>query len=147
LYQTSGGEESKLASNRDGLLNTITKYWRDNDGQPLFVCEGSAAAKVTTISQSKYLSSVFQQALPASRKSLTIYGWSIGEQDTHILKQLALSNCQKAAVSVYRNGRNEKQLAKEKDSMSDMLRIYAGIKQVEFYDAESAGCWANEERI
>jgi hypothetical protein len=143
LYQTSGGEESKLAANRDGLLNTITKYWRDNDGQPLFVCEGSAEAKVSTISQSKYLSSVFQQALPASRQSLTIYGWSIGEQDSHILKQLALSNCQIAAVSVFGDGKSEKQLAKEKDGMRDMLRTYAGINQVEFFDAQSAGCWAN----
>jgi hypothetical protein len=147
LYQTLGGEESKLvASGSTDLLSSITKRWADNDGQPLFVCEGSAEAKLASISQSKYLSSVFNHALPASRKSLTIYGWSIGKQDTHILKQLALSNCQSAAVSVYAEDKTDEEVAKEKDGMRDMLRTYAGINQVEFFDAKSAGCWANEER-
>jgi hypothetical protein len=146
LYQTKGGEESKLMDDTDGLLNSITKRWSDNDGQPIFVCEGSAEDKISTITKSPYLSHVFQQALPSSKESITIYGWSLGEQDSHILKQLALTGCKRAAVSIYSAEKSEQQLDKETDGMLEMLRTHAGINQVDFFNAKSVGCWANTDR-
>ena len=141
LYQTKGSEESKLVADSDGLLNSITKRWRKNDGQPLFVCEGSATEKVAAISKSQYLSHVFQQALPSPKDSITIYGWSIGKQDSHILQQLALSKCSRAAVSVFAGDRTGEEIESEITRMRKMLKDYIGIESVVFFDAASAGCW------
>lgn len=141
FYQTTGGEESKLVANNQDLLSLITKRWSDNDGQPLFVCEGLTEEKVTIISQSRYLSHVFQQVLPSPRDSITIYGWSIGKQDSHILQQLALAKCPRAAVSVFVGDKTGEEIKSEITHMRKMLKEHAGIENVEFFDAASAGCW------
>ena len=143
LYQTIGGEESKLVSNKSGLLAAITERWQRNDGQPIFVCEGSATDKVANISKSNYLSHVFLQELPAFKKSVTVYGWGMGRQDTHILEQLAKAKCGSAAVSVFRTGKSDKQIVKEINHMQEMLGEHANIVEVHFFDASSAGCWTN----
>ncbi|WP_323914299.1 DUF4917 family protein [Aeromonas caviae] len=140
LYQTKKGEESKLAASHHDPLSLFTQYWRDNNGQPLFVCEGSAAEKVATINSSRYLRHVYQHELPRPKHSMTIYGWSIGKQDYHILEQLALSQCRRAAVSVFTGNKTPKQIEFESAHMEKMLND-AGIERVEFFDAASAGCW------
>lgn len=143
LYQTIGGEESKLVSSKNGLLDSITNRWQRNDGQPLFVCEGSSADKVANISKSNYLSHIFLQELPAIKQSVTVYGWSMSSQDSHILEQLAKSKCVRAAVSVFREGKTDIQLEKEVSYLQEMLKEHANIFEIEFFDASSVGCWAN----
>ena len=140
LYRTQGGEESKLMADNSDPLSLITQYWRDNDGQPLFVCEGSSESKIAAINSSRYLSHVYQHELPRPKDSMTIYGWSIGKQDRHILEQLALSPCRRAAVSVFAGNKTPKKIESERVHMEKMLND-AGIKEVVFFDATSAGCW------
>lgn len=143
LYRTQGGEESKLVADHNDPLNVITDHWR-NKGQPLFVCEGSSESKIAAINSSRYLSHVYQHELPRPKDSMTIYGWSIGKQDRHILEQLALSQCRRAAVSVYAVGKAEEDIEFEKAHMEEMLNE-AGIKEVVFFDATSTGCWNNAD--
>jgi hypothetical protein len=83
---------------------------------------------------------VYQHELPRPKDSMTIYGWSIGKQDRHILEQLALSPCRRAAVSVFAGNKTPKKIESERVHMEKMLND-AGIKEVVFFDATSAGCW------
>lgn len=143
LYQTKSGKESKLTSSGKSLLETITKFWADNDGQPLFVCEGSSEAKMMSISSSEYLSHVFQKVLPARKRSVTIYGWGLGKQDAHILGQLKKSGCAKAAVSIYLKDKTQAKIQKEIDEITTTLGDKADIADVVFFDASSPCCWIN----
>ncbi|MBL0538813.1 DUF4917 family protein [Aeromonas caviae] len=84
---------------------------------------------------------VHEQVLPSPRDSITIYGWSIGKQDSHILQQLALAKCPRAAVSVFVGDKTGEEIKSEITHMRKMLKEHAGIENVEFFDAASAGCW------
>lgn len=143
LYQTKTGKESKLTSSGKSLLDTITKFWADNDGQPLFICEGSSEAKMISISSSEYLSHVYQKVLPARKESVTIYGWGVGKQDAHILEQLKKSECLTAAVSIYLKDKSQVKIQKEIDDITASLGEKTNIKDIVFFDASSPGCWIN----
>ncbi len=146
LYKNRRNTESRLLGESDGLLAALTSYW-NNAGIPLFVSEGTSESKILTIQASKYLRMVYEDYLPKPKSNITIIGWGMGKQDTHILQKLAFSNCQKAAVSIRKAGKSRKQLDKEKDGMSEMLSKYAGINQVVFFDSLSSGFWANGDNV
>ena len=73
------GTERKISS-RDfaSLLETILEEWRKGKNIPLFVSEGTTDQKRTSIRRSPYLSTVFEEVLPAigstSRPAWLVFG-------------------------------------------------------------------------
>lgn len=131
--------EGKLAvegGDADNLLGRILELWEDGSAVPLFVCEGRSDHKKQAIGNSNYLARVFREVIRSVAPSLVIYGWSVSEQDQHILDQIRRSGValQRVAVSVYGGNQNEAQ------RMEESLRA-AGIRDLVFFDAESPGCW------
>ncbi|KLR16151.1 hypothetical protein ABR28_19715, partial [Enterobacter hormaechei subsp. hoffmannii] len=56
---------------------------------------------LNAIARSRYLDTVYREVLPEKKESIVIYGWSMGENDSHILDALKKSRPSRVAVSVY----------------------------------------------
>jgi hypothetical protein len=146
IYQTRATKkEKKIDANKQDLLKTITEFWAKNDGNPLFVCEGTTESKLESISSSTYLSHVYQEELPRGGVNLTIYGWGIGKQDTHILNQLARGTYQKIAVSIRIGDKQTEGLQQEMRDICQKLEVITPAHNIVFFDSASSGCWNNRE--
>ncbi len=141
IYQTRATkEEKKIAANKNAI-ETITEFWAKNDGNPLFVCEGTSESKLKSITSSKYLSHVYHEELPRGGDNLTIYGWGIGEQDSHILSQLAQGAYQNIAVSIRVGDKENRQLDQEIRDICQKLKLITPQTNIVFFDSASSGCW------
>lgn len=136
LARGKNDEEYKIASNGGDLLSAVLDEWQVGSGVPLFVCEGTSEHKVKAIAGSEYLQRVAREVLPAIGPSLVIYGWSMGDQEDHILTRLKQAGCQRVAVSVY--GGNEEFMIRAQDKLRT-----AGVREIVFFDSQSPGCWNN----
>lgn len=130
--------ERKIASSGNGLLESILDKWAAGSYVPLFVSEGTMDQKKKSIKTSFYLNTVYREVLTSFSNSVVFYGWGAGEQDQHILEQIARSKPRKVAFSVrgsdqgYCNWVNE--LVKQ--VCGEDCRVF-------FYDSASADCWNN----
>lgn len=137
LTRTDDRRESKLGAAEGGrLLDAILAHWEMGAAIPLFVCEGTADHKKQSIESSSYLERVFREVIPAMGESVTIYGWSLSEQDQHIVDQITRNPPQRVAISVRGGSQAFAQRAEE-------IMHRAGVGQVDFFDSESLGCWNN----
>lgn len=144
LYQTRATKaERKLGLGGDKILEKITEFWASNDAQPLFVCEGTSSEKIKSISGSDYLTTVYQKVLPRISKTLVIYGWSMGEQDQHILDQLKSNDLQYVAISINTSGKNDNKLNRTQQHFIDRLDGLIPPDNIQFFDSSSANCWCN----
>lgn len=134
LKRTRSGEGKVNARQREGLLDSILLEWERGECVPLFVCEGTTIHKKKSIQSSSYLQRVLSEVIPDIRTSLVIYGWSMSEQDQHIIDQLHHSPPRRVAVSV-RNGNQG--YAVEAERILEAI----GVREIVFFDAASAGCW------
>lgn len=119
-----------------GLLDHILEEWCGGEVVPLFVCEGTTTHKKQAISSSDYLARVFWGVLPSISPTLVIYGWSISDQDQHVLEQLKLAkpNLFRIAVSVF--GGNQAEAQRMEAKLAEL-----GVNELVFFDAQSPGCW------
>lgn len=125
-------------SNGD-LLNKILSQWGKEKYNPLFICEGDSERKLMFIRSNEYLSYVYYQILPKLGDNILIYGWSMGEQDEHITKQICKS-AKKITISMYKDGYKNKE-----DLEAAMKKIESNIKkygyenrreiEVDFFDS------------
>ncbi|AZE54508.1 hypothetical protein C4K03_2353 [Pseudomonas synxantha] len=137
LTRTDDRGESKIEAQENGrLLDAILDQWERGTAIPLFVCEGTSTHKQKSIESSSYLERVYREVIPASGESVAIYGWSLSQQDQHILNQLHRYPPERVAISVRGGDQGFAQRAEEL-----MRRI--GVEHVVFYDSASPGCWNN----
>lgn len=143
IFRDAKNTETKVQrGDFEDLLEVITSQWEDNK-IPLFVAEGTGTKKLESIKSSPYLSTIFYEVLPdliTQKANLVIYGWSLGKQESHLVKQI-FKNKQsgKVAISIFQNNQEE------------CHRIYRLIKnekvapniEIEFFDSQSSGCWNN----
>lgn len=143
IFRDAKNTETKVQRGGfEDLLEVITSQWEDNK-IPLFVAEGTGTKKLESIKSSPYLSTIFYEVLPdliTQKANLVIYGWRLGEQESHLVKQI-FKNKQsgKVAISIFQNNQEE------------CHRIYRLIKnekvapniEIEFFDSQSSGCWNN----
>lgn len=143
IFRDAKNTETKVQrGDFEGLLEVITSQWEDNK-IPLFVAEGTGTKKLESIKSSSYLSTIFYEVLPdliTQKANLVIYGWSLGKQESHLVKQIFKNNQSgKVAISIFQNNQEE------------CHRIYRLIKnekvapniEIEFFDSQSSGCWNN----
>lgn len=143
IFRDAKNTETKVQrGDFEDLLEVITSQWEDNK-IPLFVAEGTGTKKLESIKSSPYLSTIFYEVLPdliTQKANLVIYGWSLGKQESHLVKQIFKNNQSgKVAISIFQNNQEE------------CHRIYRLIKnekvapniEIEFFDSQSSGCWNN----
>ena len=141
LAQDFSGQESKLHTNPCGdgnYLQQISQQWNSAAVTPVFVSEGTSKQKLSAIARSRYLDTVYREVLPQKKESIVIYGWSMGENDTHILDALKKSQPLRIAISVYGTDTSNC------DAIERMLKVVFGRGLlVEFFDSKSANCWCH----
>ena len=154
LATDPNGEEVKLAARdytvqyRENLLATITDSWITNNYIPLFVSEGTSDQKKTAITQSSYLSTVYNSVLPGAGgpgKAITIYGCSISDSDRHIYEALIAGGVTRMAVSVRVNAQDCQMKCSEwKVKLQRYAHDVGKRVRVIFFNAEGAGCWLRQ---
>ncbi|RUR08556.1 DUF4917 family protein [Legionella septentrionalis] len=117
----------KIVSPNQMHLDAIVSVWGQSKLEPVFISEGDYKEKKKRIYESNYLNNVYQRGFEEIEQSLVIYGWSIAEQDNHILQRIIeiqderrklkdkvppISNI---AVSIHQNG-DEKNFIKHDPS-------------------------------
>lgn len=151
LYDRENKIETEIkvkSQDNKNLLTEVTKKWREENCLPIFVCEGSSLLKEKSIKKNFYLSNVFYKAIPSIKDSLLVYGWSMGDEDEHILKNIGESSIMRnekgeiidqklktIAISVHEKNRDFANKVKIK--VTNLL----GDINIDFYDANSQGCW------
>lgn len=117
----------------DQLLGTILNLWEFGECVPLFVCEGLSETKKAAIDRSAYLSRIYREALSSIGDSLVIYGWSLAEQERHIVSQVLRCRPKRIVVSI----RNQ-----DKNLMQRSGQIF-GVHGCElfYFDADCPGVW------
>lgn len=99
--------ERKVVVDQAGqLLDTILGIWEDGRSVPLFVCEGTSERKKNVIDSSAYLGRIYREVIPSFGDSLVIYGWSLAEQEQHIIDQIVRHRPKRVAVSVRNRNRD-----------------------------------------
>jgi hypothetical protein len=130
--------EFKVEGNGSGLLESILGAWQTEQCVPLFVSEGTAQQKISSIQSSSYLNTVYREVLTSLSPDLVIYGWGLWEQDLYILSRMSASGINRVAVSVYNNDQAYCNRAHE------IIRQTLGpAVDVEFFHSNSQGCWNN----
>jgi hypothetical protein len=142
------GSESKLSISsiaEEKLLEKILESWEQGEKVPLFVSEGHSDQKLKAIKRSSYLSKVYDQVLVDLGPTVMTLGWSLSEQDQHIIWRIAKSDTlQKIYIGIYGDGHSAA------DNQDEFLRVKALIGrvnssvEVECFDSSSPGCWINE---
>jgi hypothetical protein len=137
LHHYEFSRVKKIAALANGdLLESILKKWEQHDLAPAFVCEGTQASKLQSISGSDYLEKVYYEVFTSLGSCIVIYGWAMAEQDEHLLKQLSKNKLVKVAVSVYKN--DQVFMGKASKMLTEI-----GVKEVVFFDSASPGTWNN----
>lgn len=143
-----GGSESKLSitsSVEESLLGKILETWEQGEKVPLFVSEGRSEQKLSAIRRSSYLSKVYDQVLTDLGPTVMTLGWSLSEQDQHIIRRIAKAkSLQKVFVGIYGTGHSADEIQDEYLRVKALVnRVNADI-EVEYFDSSSSGCWINE---
>ncbi len=123
------GENGKWTHAAGRLLDIKSKYGPASDRRPLFVSEGTWAAKSRTIQQSSYLSFCLDE-LRANESPTVVFGQALADQDRHILTALNEGARRHIAISIYPTGDNEA-VVEQKARLLQALRRH----KVEFFDS------------
>lgn len=147
------GRERKLSNPKlsnpnenERLLDTIIAKWESGEYSPLFVSEGNSQQKRNAIRRSVYLSNVYDKVLRNLGSKIAVFGWSMGDQDEHILEAIKKSkNVDAFAISVYTSKSNE-QIEADCQRISTKLRKKFSNPNldIKFFDSASKGCWINQ---
>lgn len=138
LFQDEDGELMKALNAGDGVIATITQSIAESKRLPLYVAEGSSAAKMRKINSVAYLRHCYEQ-LWQNAATLFVYGHSADDNDAHIYRAAFSSSVAHVFFGVYQP--NEEKLKRFSGQLAKHREI--GGKNIEytFYDAESAHLW------
>ena len=137
------GSETKIKTEKfDTLMETVVDKWESGEFSPLFVSEGTSKQKLQAINRSLYLKNVYESVLPKLGSCIVILGWSMGDQDAHILNALCKNeDITDIAVSVRKSDGIEDKC----DCIEKRIREATKSRSIKvvFFNAASKGCWAN----
>ncbi|MCL5123965.1 MAG: DUF4917 family protein [Deltaproteobacteria bacterium] len=141
LASNEADSDIKIVAHGDNLLGTILDTWRSNEAIPLFVSEGTSRQKKEAIGRSRYLNTIYDQVLPTLGGNVLIYGWSMSENDEHLIRRLIKPNTKAVAVSVHVTGKTDGDI-EETCKLSELkIHKYSRKAKVTFFNAEDHGCW------
>ncbi|EFR60322.1 DUF4917 family protein [Veillonella sp. oral taxon 158] len=147
LCVDSNGEEQKIrCSEGNTLLQEILNTWEGaNQLYPLFICEGTSNEKVKGIYRNYYLTYVYKKILPNLPSNIVCYGWSLSENDEHILKQI-LKDSQRSLkflISIRTDEKTPLQVETECTNIKNRITNINSRTEVHFFDKSDEGCWLN----
>jgi hypothetical protein len=134
------GNEKKLvaAGGSENLLESIFSEWNSGNHGPVFVSEGTSSQKMSSIRRSPYLVTMHGELLASMRHSVAIFGWSVGENDLHLLDSICRGGAIRYAYAVDPNSQG---LNDETNRIESLIVQRKHNAQVLFFDRTSPGCW------
>ena len=140
------GTEFKIQTNAGGaLLDTVFDRWRAGDTSPVFVSEGTSEQKLAAIRRSPYLSTVYEEVLPDLGDSVVVFGWSLHDNDDHLLDAVCLDAV--CRYSARRFAVAADPTAPDLDELQARIRRKLAARfgrnrfELTFFDRGSHGCW------
>ena len=135
------GAEFKIRTHAGGaLLDTVFDTWRAGDTTPVFVSEGTSQQKRVAIRRSPYLSTVYEEVLPDLGESVVVFGWSMSENDDHLLNAVCRGDAWRFAVALDPAAPNRDEfVATVRRKLSEQLR--RNRFELTFFDRGSQHCW------
>lgn len=146
LCVDSNGEEQKIrCAEANSLLQKILSLWgSEHPLYPLFICEGSSTEKLNSIHRNYYLRYVYNNILPDLPNNIICYGWSLSENDEHILKQiLSASKSKKIYISIHKGTKDDTELEAECATIRKRIKKINKKTEIYFFDTNDEGCWLN----
>ena len=147
LCVDSNGEEQKIrCSEGNTLLQEILNIWESTAHlYPLFICEGSSNEKVKGIYKNYYLTYVYKKILPNLPKNIVCYGWSLSENDEHILKQILKDSSEpfKIFISIHKGHKEDYIINAECTKIIERITNINNNTDIHFFNADDEGCWLN----
>ncbi|MDH5179488.1 MAG: DUF4917 family protein [Gammaproteobacteria bacterium] len=132
------GDERKLVVAGANLLETIYDGWSSGNYSPVFVSEGTTEQKLASIRRSPYLVTMYGELLPYMGQSIAIFGWSIGENDHHLLDAICSGSALRFAIAI---DPARPHLVQEMVRVTALIRERQAAANVQFFDRASPGCW------
>lgn len=139
------GNEFKIPAGEGiHLLDTVFQKWRANDSSPVFVSEGTPDQKLAAIRRSSYLSTVYNEVLPDMGESAVVFGWSMSDNDDHILDAICSGTTNRFAIAVNPASATLSEFkAKVRRKLNE--RLGSDRYTVKFFDRGSEGCWLSSQ--
>jgi hypothetical protein len=132
------GDERKLVAGGASLLECIFEHWKSGSYGPVFVSEGTSAQKLASVRRSSYLITMRGELLPSMNQSVVIFGWSIGDNDLHLLDAICRGGAPRYAYAV---DPGSPDVEEEKARVEALIVARRAGARVQFFDRSSAGCW------
>jgi len=134
-----------VAGSDENLLEAVLNTWRSGEAIPLFVSEGTSRQKIEAIGRSPYLNAVYKAVLPQLEGSVLIYGWSMSDNDEHLIRGLIKPSTESVAISVHTRDKTERDVRDTCELLTKKIRKYSQDAEVTFFDAEDPDCWVQTE--
>ncbi|HEY9847846.1 MAG TPA: DUF4917 family protein [Leptolyngbyaceae cyanobacterium] len=136
LYKKlSGGTIKRKQENGRNLLDLFGTPLNGEETVPLFVAEGNAEDKLSTIKSSDYLSFAYGE-FAKHKGSLVIFGHGLGESDQHILDAIRKAKPGKIAISI-RGQTPPEDIKCRKAELQKKLSGSINPKNLIFFDAQT----------
>jgi len=135
------GTEFKIHADSGGaLLDSVFDKWRSGDTTPVFVSEGTTEQKHSAIRRSPYLLTVYEEVLPHVGDSVVTFGWSLQDNDDHLLEAICKSTARRFAVAVDpKAAKLDEFEAMARRKLAD--RVGRNKFELILFDRASSGCW------
>lgn len=146
LATDGSNSDMKIIAHGDNLLETVLDTWRSNEAIPLFVSEGTSRQKKEAIGRSRYLNTIYNYVLPTLKGNVLIYGWSMSENDEHLIRRLIKPKTQAVAISVHIGDKTDRDVEKTCKLLELKIHKYSPEATVTFFNAGDPGCWIHTPR-
>lgn len=138
LFQDGAGGVLKALNTGDGVISTITQTISQDRRLPLYVAEGTSAAKMRKINSDAYLRHCYDK-LRRNAATVFVFGHSAGENDEHIYRAVFASEANCVYFGVYQP--NEQKLLELNAQLAKYQALGNQGIPYTLYDAESAQAW------
>ena len=143
------GEVTKLTRPTEeggNFLEYLNESYREGLQIPVFVSEGTSQHKLNAILQNSYLSRVYFDVIPSLQGELLIFGWSLNQNDDHLVRAINWGNFSRVGICVH----DHNQVNEISARIHSITRQYNNLNRnnqflsdILFIDAASSGLWIN----
>lgn len=126
------GDTLKIRSSGN-LFKDVDEDWKKGY-TPLFISEGTAKQKLSSIRSAPYLNYVYNEILNDLTSFIVVYGWSMGDCDDHLIRRIFSNRkIKKVAVSIYAGSRSLQEMQDEAREIERKIKNCNDEITVEFW--------------
>jgi hypothetical protein len=136
LFQREDGEIEKRLDDGTGVIDAITRTIVEGNRFPIYVAEGTSAAKLAQIKSNSYLNCCYRN-LKASTGAFFVFGHSADDTDAHIYNTLFTLGINHLYFCIF----DQAKLAEVDGRLSNYQKANKSRITYSFVDSTSVGAW------